>query len=355
MRGDLQELGMALNVVSADAHVPEVKRYIRTVKERSRCVYNTVPFKRMPTTMVVEMVCASVFWLNMFPPTDEVSDTLSPTGLIVGLKLDYKKHCQIEFSSYVQTHEEHDSSMLTQTTGAIALRPTGNTQGGYYFLSLSSGRRLTRNRWIDLPMPQEGIDRVHVLTRRSNANWDLTFAWRNGTIIDDNDDDDDDDSDWKPNSDDTDSDWEPDSDSESVSTQGDDDAHPVDGDDDTPPDDIDLPLAGVDDAEKMQKQKTTMTTSKTKTTKMKSKPKLKKMRKKTKLKSTRRTATTNLKRYPRVNPTSKTTRTQEWRKLQEWTTIHRWWRPSRRTWTSDTGKERAATTCNQGETRIRNT
>jgi hypothetical protein len=111
----------------------------------------------------------------MFPPTDGASDTLSPTGLIVGLKLD---HCQIEFGSYVQTHEEHNNSMGAQTTGAIALRPTGNAQGGYYFLSLLSGRRLTRNRWTDLPMPQEVINRVHgVLAQRSNADRDLTFAW----------------------------------------------------------------------------------------------------------------------------------------------------------------------------------
>jgi hypothetical protein len=60
MRGDLQELGMATNVMSADEHVPEVESYIRTVKERTQCVYNTVPFKRMPTTMVVEMVRATV-------------------------------------------------------------------------------------------------------------------------------------------------------------------------------------------------------------------------------------------------------------------------------------------------------
>jgi hypothetical protein len=52
---------MALNVVSADEHVPKIERYIRTVKKRTRCIYNTVPFKRMPTTMVIEMVRASVF------------------------------------------------------------------------------------------------------------------------------------------------------------------------------------------------------------------------------------------------------------------------------------------------------
>jgi hypothetical protein len=104
MRGDLQATGMALNVVSNDEHVPEIERYIRTVKERIRCVYNTVPFKRMPSRMVIEMVQASVFWLNMFPATDGVSDTLSPRGIIVRLKLDYEKHCQLEFGSYAQVH-----------------------------------------------------------------------------------------------------------------------------------------------------------------------------------------------------------------------------------------------------------
>jgi hypothetical protein len=45
MQGNLVlNLSMELNVVSNDEHVPEVKRYIRTVKEQTRCVYNTVPF-----------------------------------------------------------------------------------------------------------------------------------------------------------------------------------------------------------------------------------------------------------------------------------------------------------------------
>jgi hypothetical protein len=54
----------------------------------------------MPSIMVIEMVQLSVFWMNMFPVTDGVSDTISPRGIIVGLKLDYNKHCQLEFGSY---------------------------------------------------------------------------------------------------------------------------------------------------------------------------------------------------------------------------------------------------------------
>jgi hypothetical protein len=34
---------MEMNVVSNDEHVPEIERYIRTVKERTRCVYTMLP------------------------------------------------------------------------------------------------------------------------------------------------------------------------------------------------------------------------------------------------------------------------------------------------------------------------
>jgi hypothetical protein len=67
-------------------------------------------------------------------------------------------------------HEEHDNSMATRTTGAIALRPTGNTQGSYLFYSLDTGRVLTRNQWTALPMPNEVIDHVQALARRDQAN-----------------------------------------------------------------------------------------------------------------------------------------------------------------------------------------
>jgi hypothetical protein len=73
--------------------------------------------------------------------------------------------------------------MQSRTLGAIALRPTENHQGGHYFMSLTTGRRLTRNRWTELPMPQDGIERVNTLVRRSHAHLDLAFAWRNGTPI----------------------------------------------------------------------------------------------------------------------------------------------------------------------------
>mgnify|MGYP003497546862 FL=1 len=134
-----------------------------------------------------------MFWLNLFPPADGVSATLSLRSLVMGFQLDYNKHCRLEFGTDVQTHEEHDNSMATRTTGAIALRPTGNAQGGHYFFSLNTGRCLNRNNWMELPMLNEVIDCVHAMAQHNNAPNGLTFADRDGTpevAVDDDDDSD---------------------------------------------------------------------------------------------------------------------------------------------------------------------
>jgi hypothetical protein len=141
----------------------------------------------MPARMIIEMVSHNVFWLNAFFPDDGISRKLSPWTLIVGTDVDHEKHCQLEFGTYVQTHEEHDNLMLPRTTGTIALRPTGNDQGGYYFLSLSTGRRLNRNHWTALPMPAKVVDRIHTLAHCSRSAKCIEFFGRNGIpLTDDN-------------------------------------------------------------------------------------------------------------------------------------------------------------------------
>jgi hypothetical protein len=166
LRGDLAGMHIALQTASHDDHVPEIERHIRTLKERTRCIYNSLPFRRLPARIVTEMVYASTFWLNAFPHPDGVSDILSPRNIVTGLSIDFQRHCRLEFGAYTQVHEDHDNSMSPRTTGALALRPTGNAQGSYYFFSLNTGRLLNRSRWTELPMPADVIARIHTLSQR---------------------------------------------------------------------------------------------------------------------------------------------------------------------------------------------
>eukprot|EP00957_Ditylum_brightwellii_P057856 4387295-Ditylum_brightwellii.AAC.1 len=94
----------------------------------------------MPGRLLVEMVAFMIFWLNAIPPSDGISDTLSSHKILTRSSIDYAHHCKIEFGEYVQTNKEHSNSMKSKTVGAIALCPTGNANGAYYFMNLRTGR-----------------------------------------------------------------------------------------------------------------------------------------------------------------------------------------------------------------------
>ena len=114
LRGELAPMGITLNKCSREEHVPVVERRIRTLKERCRSIVNTLPFKKLPGQLVVvQMVSTCNFWLNVFPPTDGISNSINPRELMTGIQIDYNKHIHAEFGEYVQVHEEHDNSMNT--------------------------------------------------------------------------------------------------------------------------------------------------------------------------------------------------------------------------------------------------
>jgi hypothetical protein len=127
--------------------------------------YNTLPFTHMPPHLVIEMAKQAIFWLHSFPRVDGVSDHMSPREIMTGQRLDYARHCRFEYGEYVQTHEQHDSSMTPRTIGALALWPTGNAQGTWYFMSLLTGQVLKQNHATQLPIPHEVIDTVHQMAR----------------------------------------------------------------------------------------------------------------------------------------------------------------------------------------------
>jgi hypothetical protein len=197
LRGDLASVQVQLNSTARDEHVGDIERYIRTVKERTRATYNTLPFERMPTRMVIKMVYSSFFWLNSFPSANGISETLSPREIVLCQSLDYTRHCQLELGTYVQTHKQHDNGMRARTMGALALRPTGNAQGGHHFMSLATGRHLARNHWTVLPIPQDVVERLRdmaireqrSLAARQRTGAGFMFLYRKQAAFPDDDED----------------------------------------------------------------------------------------------------------------------------------------------------------------------
>ena len=194
-----------LNCTAGNEHVPEVERFIRTIKDRVRSTYRMLPYNRIPRTMLIHLTKTSVFWLNAFPARDGVSSKHSPRYIMTGQELSYSRHVQLEFGEYVQTHEEHTNEMMERTLGVICLGPTGNQQGAHWFLSLSTGARIVRHRWTRLPLPREAIIRVNEFGRLQNMPSTLTFADRHGHELEDRlveiEDDDTSDAEYSPDDD----------------------------------------------------------------------------------------------------------------------------------------------------------
>ena len=45
-----------LNCCAADEHIPDVERYIRTIKDRARSTYRMLPFRHVPRIMLVHLI-----------------------------------------------------------------------------------------------------------------------------------------------------------------------------------------------------------------------------------------------------------------------------------------------------------
>ena len=131
IQSQLTELGITLNTTSWSEYVPEIEHQIHVIKEQVHACCHTLPFKSITKLMTIEMVKNAVMWINAFPPKEGISTSVSLREIVTGMKLDYNKHCKIQFGSYVQTHEDNEptNSMDSHTVGAIALSPVNNLQG----------------------------------------------------------------------------------------------------------------------------------------------------------------------------------------------------------------------------------
>jgi hypothetical protein len=135
-------LQIILNVTSANEHVPKVERNICLIKEHVCSKLASLPFETMPIIMKKELLKNQVQWINMVPHSNGINNNMSLHPIIHGTQTDYNVHCRIPFGSYCQINTEPDPSNTTtlRIIGAIAMNNQGNRQGGYNFMSLSSGK-----------------------------------------------------------------------------------------------------------------------------------------------------------------------------------------------------------------------
>jgi hypothetical protein len=138
-------LNVEMNYTTKGEHVPEAERNNRTIGERIRATYHNLPYKAIPRIMLkyLAMVCTLQF--DFFPAKGGVSAYLSPQVIMSNSHLDFEKHCQVPFGSYVQANQENYPTNIQapRTIDAIYLRPMQNKQGGHELMNLQTGFVIT--------------------------------------------------------------------------------------------------------------------------------------------------------------------------------------------------------------------
>ena len=109
---------------------------------------------------------------------------LIPLQIITGLTVDYNNHCHLQFEEYAQVHNDHDKNMQAHATGSIALSPTSNAQGGYFFMNLATGIILNQKSFTPLPLLQDVINAVHCLARRNPRGLDIQDKYQRPLLED---------------------------------------------------------------------------------------------------------------------------------------------------------------------------
>jgi hypothetical protein len=136
---------VALNTTAAREHIGKIERKIREINERARGTINTLPYKKLSRLMVIELLHFCMMWMNSFPVRSGISDKWNPRELVSRHKLDAKLHCRAPSGSYCEVHVDPEitNTIDQRTKWVICLGPTGNIQGSYKFLSLSTEKEVT--------------------------------------------------------------------------------------------------------------------------------------------------------------------------------------------------------------------
>ncbi len=160
------------------------------IKERARGTFNTLPYKKLPKLMVIELLHFCVMWMNSFPVKSGISKKWSPRELVSRHKLDAKLHCRAPFGLYCEVHVDSEITNMLEprTKWAICMGSTGNLQGSYKFLSLATGKKVMRRKFTEMPVTEAVIKQVEEMAVKDGAVKGISFKDRKGVeYIFDND------------------------------------------------------------------------------------------------------------------------------------------------------------------------
>ena len=160
----IAEMKIDIDIMAAGEAVPVVERKIRVIKERVRAAINSLPFE-LCDKVEDYLVLWAVSRVNL-AVTSNSTTYESPREKVYGRRVDVSKDCKHGFGDYVQIiNNTVNNSMSERSRGAIALMPTGNLDGSWWYFCLDTCKPVRRRTARALPMPQEVIDRLNELAK----------------------------------------------------------------------------------------------------------------------------------------------------------------------------------------------
>jgi hypothetical protein len=160
---------VVINTTAAREHVGDVERKTREIKEWGRSTVSELPYRHcMPDQAIIHLIYFVVLWINGFSSGNGVSEIYSPREIVTGMKLDFTKHCKVQFGAYVEASfdDEITNTLKERTHSCISLGTSGNVQGSIKCLDLETGRVVKRRTVNVLPMPERVIERMIKLGKK---------------------------------------------------------------------------------------------------------------------------------------------------------------------------------------------
>jgi hypothetical protein len=157
-----QSKSINLKIVGAGTHVAIVERKIRDIKNRIRSIMFSLKLM-IPESWIPYLVSFATRAVNMVITSNSINST-TPWEIFLGRKMNYQVDLRTFFGQYVQAHQPLiDNSMTARTSASIAMISTGNERGTVIFFDLNSKKFVHRDRWTEVAITQEIIERVNSL------------------------------------------------------------------------------------------------------------------------------------------------------------------------------------------------
>ena len=148
--------GVDMNCANAQDHVAAAECNNCTIKELIHTTCHRSGYAVIPKQMIMVLAEHSVKQLNVFPAKHGISQCHSPETITTGRTVDCNKHCQHEFGTCAQAHDEprKKKSVKERSIDSMCLRPTHSKQGGHQVVNLSTGLTLTHSQITPIPLTQ---------------------------------------------------------------------------------------------------------------------------------------------------------------------------------------------------------